>query len=453
MLRCPVQDHPFLLSIADKKRKNIKEKEKCGGIIPSHFIFVSAIRYKCRPSQKKEMVRAVLIVCLLLTVVSCGLKELGVVEASLKEGVWVSPEMSSSDLSAVVTTAFSYPEAFDWRSSDASGVKSSLIVFMGNDPLMRLAVGEGYQISQDPDRHRFVDGHLYTDFPADGTMVIKRDGRQCLTYKGEERIVGMIVENGHLYTLGIPSSGEGFSYRRDGQPLVSRYSCRVFERLEKDDDRICFAYCRKVVTTEGESDAYFIVRDGVEEPVLLPEHMDIVWDVVSHQGEVCFLASSTLTDRAYLCRNGVIRMLDMPVDSRLLWAEFIPGSGESLFAQGVYESGDAHEMSALWVDGDEYRLIDNGCPVSYACASSAGASCVLNPMTEDSPGMILKCGTVHRMPAGYNCIGRQPMVMNVGELVVGLSSTTGKRPLLWRDGVVDTLNINGYVCTSVLWCP
>ena len=32
-----------------------------------------------------------------------------------------------------------------------------------------------------------------------------------------------------------------------------------------------------------------------------------------------------------------------------------------------------------------------------------------------------------------------------GILNVGLSSQEGSRPLLWRDGQIDTLSVNGYI--------
>jgi hypothetical protein len=32
-----------------------------------------------------------------------------------------------------------------------------------------------------------------------------------------------------------------------------------------------------------------------------------------------------------------------------------------------------------------------------------------------------------------------------GIMHVGMSSLTGERPLLWRDGQIDTLSLNGYI--------
>jgi hypothetical protein len=34
-----------------------------------------------------------------------------------------------------------------------------------------------------------------------------------------------------------------------------------------------------------------------------------------------------------------------------------------------------------------------------------------------------------------------------GILTVGLSSLIGEKPLLWKDGRMETLDVNGYICT------
>jgi hypothetical protein len=52
---------------------------------------------------------------------------------------------------------------------------------------------------------------------------------------------------------------------------------------------------------------------------------------------------------------------------------------------------------------------------------------------------------MYTMPGGYSCMGNEAIAMVNGILHVGLSSTTGERPVLWKDGQLDTLKINGYI--------
>ena len=49
------------------------------------------------------------------------------------------------------------------------------------------------------------------------------------------------------------------------------------------------------------------------------------------------------------------------------------------------------------------------------------------------------------MPEGYAVMGKECLKMIDGILHVGLSSRKGCKPVLWKDGDVDTLNINGYI--------
>ena len=52
------------------------------------------------------------------------------------------------------------------------------------------------------------------------------------------------------------------------------------------------------------------------------------------------------------------------------------------------------------------------------------------------------------MPEGYVCMGNGAVAAVNGILHVGLSSKKGDRPVLWRDGLSDTLDVNGFI-TSV----
>ena len=401
------------------------------------------------------MKRLVFVLIQLWLSISCGIKEIGVAENPVKDGVWVSTEVSSEaeSVQSCIVTAFSYPESFNWHDGDISKVKTSLVVFKDGVPLMRLAVGDGYQVSHDPDRHRFLGGHLYTDYPGNGEMVIKRDGSVILRYKGSERIVGMVVENGHIYTLGVPSHGEGLVFRKDGEPMITKHTGKVFERLEKDEDKICFAYMTTVMTEEGEESRYYMVRDGDEKLISLPQHMNDLMDVVSYSGETCCIISSPVSSSPYYYRDGTLRPLDIPKSSRLLYASFVEGTYPEPWIEGVYESPEGRTVCVLWIQGDEYMSIDNGLSVSYACSSESGFGCVMNPLSESTPGLLITNRMTDVMPEGYRCMGPRPMVMSGDKMYAGLSSTEGKRPLIWVNGYLDTLNINGHISTVSIMSP
>ena len=168
------------------------------------------------------------IVAGLTIVMSCGLREIG--EPQKNDGIWKGPgaELKPGgpgqvERSVWYVTGFDYPEGYDWMSDpEAGNVKCSLVVYANAVPMMKVPVGTEYQTSADPDMHRMIDGDLYTDFSTDSMTVIKKNGRYLFSYPGREMIVGMNVGSTEVYTLGQSRSGDGFSFRRDGEILFER---------------------------------------------------------------------------------------------------------------------------------------------------------------------------------------------------------------------------------------
>ena len=53
------------------------------------------------------------------------------------------------------------------------------------------------------------------------------------------------------------------------------------------------------------------------------------------------------------------------------------------------------------------------------------------------------------MPEGYSVIGAGSIKVIDGILHVGLSSLNGRKPVVWKDGQIDSLNVNGFI--SSIW--
>ena len=58
-----------------------------------------------------------------------------------------------------------------------------------------------------------------------------------------------------------------------------------------------------------------------------------------------------------------------------------------------------------------------------------------------------RMGDCLEMPEGYAALGGAPIDVIEGILTIGLSSVSGHRPLIWRDGDVEEIDVNGYICT------
>ena len=101
--------------------------------------------------------------------------------------------------------------------------------------------------------------------------------------------------------------------------------------------------------------------------------------------------------------------------------------------------------TSLWMNGVVLKVLGKGMMVSSVCLIENGLCFTSNPMTAMSQGMIFRSGDQYPMPQWYSCVGNNTMSMVNGILHVGLSSTIGGRPLVWKDGQTDTLQINGYI--------
>ena len=50
--------------------------------------------------------------------------------------------------------------------------------------ILKIPVGDDYMVSDDPDMHRVLNGHLYTDFATDSETILKKDGKPLFSFDG-----------------------------------------------------------------------------------------------------------------------------------------------------------------------------------------------------------------------------------------------------------------------------
>ena len=238
----------------------------------------------------------------------------------------------------VHATAIVFPDSVDWRAGDTRAAK--LVLFQNENALGSLPI-EGHP---DPDKHRFQDGHLWT-FSGDGSRTtISCDGSPLFTYAGEETLVGFLVADGKVHTLGQHAGG-GFCYRVDGQEVFSSALGTVLgtsarpEReggtLTLDGSDICYAYALPVQGADDESLWEYRVMRGAELLKTIPAISGVkLYDILVHQGEVfrleyrygqvCLLKGETLTP------------LGLPEGSRSLRLVSVDGE---ILVKGCHDEG------------------------------------------------------------------------------------------------------------------
>ena len=99
----------------------------------------------------------------------------------------------------------------------------------------------------------------------------------------------------------------------------------------------------------------------------------------------------------------------------------------------------------IWLDGSRICTYIGKGNVAALDTADDGVFFVMNPPDRDSNGTIYRSGELMDMPKGYTAVGNGCVRVINGILHVGLSSLDGRKPILWKDGIVDSLNINGYI--------
>lgn len=409
------------------------------------FFMEYSLSLKQKGSMKNRVGRSLLVKLTLLLAASCGVSEVGDFEKDEYNGVWTGPSIESPSLGNSVTlvTAFDYPDGYDWVSDPDKGVvKCSLVVYADSRLILKVPVGDQYRVSSDPDMHRIIDGHLYTDFTTDSETVIKKDGKPCVSFPGRESVTSMVVKGDSLHTLGQKRDGKGFAYRINGQVVLERSTGYAFGRLTEDGEDVCFAFVEPIESADGTLERYYCFKEGKVIQAALREDVRKVWDVMVHRGRVFCLASLTGVPEPVVVSDISLEALPMPYDTEMLAGQFF-SAGNVLGTEMILRS-DAGLSSAIWMQNRLSYKFDSGMTVASIWSGEEGVACVVNAVSGNAA--VYRMGEYLALPEGYAGLGSSPIDMIDGILTIGLSSLSGERPMVWRDGEVEEVDVNGYIC-------
>lgn len=404
----------------------------------------------CSFDRKKAMKHFFFYMAVICLAISCGLHEIGGVEENGNDEVWTGPPLVQDGPSAPVKSRWymvgvDYRDGYDWRADSEKGtVKCSLVVYSDGVPVMKIPVGDSYHVSSDPDMHRMVDGHLYTDYYTECETVIKKDGVEILRYPGCEAVRSIIPVSEGIYTLGQSRTEDRLYLRLDGNVVFEKSGCRIIRPLMMDGNTLCFSFSEPVASSSGTIERYYNVRDGKSVQVALRDDVVKVWDILNHNGETVYVASLTGIRAPVIIRGDGMQAMDMQISSKMLTCRLFP-IGESYGVQGVFMYGDRYQYSAIWIGSSMYKAFDTGRMIASMETGEGSISCSVNPIDRSGSGIIFHDGEEYPMPAGYLSMGSRSLSVVNGILYAGLSSTTGGKPLLWKDSVTDTLDMNGYI--------
>lgn len=396
--------------------------------------------------MKRQFLCAGLWAVVCFAVQSCGITELYKIDGDDKNGVWNGPAANLSPTYQIITyvSAFDYPDGYDWQSDpDRGHVKCSLVVFREGVPVLKVPVGNEYNVSPDPDMHRILDGQLYTDFSEGSETMLKKNGKPVLSYPAAEMICDLKVVDSDIYTLGHSRSGKGFSLRLNGDVLLEREAGYTFERILMEEKSPGVAFAEPIVSSEGTVERYYVMRGGKVSQVALRDDIKKVWDVAVYDDEVYYLASLTGVAAPVLVSSKGMTTLQMPSSMAVVSCRMNILEG-GICVEGVLAK-DNQVQSVVWGTDLKYSLFPKGMIFSALCAGEDGLHCTMNPASGTGAGLIFRGGEGLEIPSGYACMSRSAMAFASGMLTVGLSSLIGEKPALWVDGELKSLDVNGYI--------
>lgn len=394
---------------------------------------------------------------------SCSLKEIGggSLLGGTSGGVWGGPLPDvDQDIDRVCyITALDYQKGYDWRADrERETVKCSLVVYADGVPVMKVPVGSEYLVSADPDTHRIVAGHLYTYYSTDSETIIKKDGREVFRYPGRESLCGFEVHEEDVYTLGQNRDGDGFAFRKNGEIILERQMGAVLSPMRSWEDSLSFIYLDRISSADGDIERYYAVRNGETSQMAMREDLVKVWDSVCFAQKLVYVASIVGVNSPVLFTGSGMFAIPLPEGAKLVSVAFVCRDGQAI--QGAIQVGndgilqnaaveviyrlDSGIYTTVWCDGSVRAQLDKGMTLSSCCIADGGICYTSNP-TSSNVGVIYRCGERFAMPEDYCSMGGHTVAMVNGIMHAGLSSSKGERPIVWKDGKLDTLKVNGYI--------
>lgn len=372
--------------------------------------------------------------------VSCGLDQIGEAAHSNADGIWHGPSYGKHMKGTWYAAGIDYPEGYDWIADVGKGsVECSVVLFADGVPVLRVPVGDNHQVSSDPERHRIVSGYLYSDYTDGSCTVVKRDGVPIYMSDVAELVEDIKVADGAVYVLSSLSGREGFTYRVDGNLVVERSSGSSFRRMDVCSDTVFFYFSQSVKVAEGQVISYYKVEDG-KVTLMNPDFEGQILDIRRFDGDV-FLSSDKDSKVSVLVHGRESVRLKPSFTAQMLSASFI--SDVEPFVSVRYANPLTGQMTdVLWRGKDDWKICRFGSAHSASCVDDEGYYAAINSH-DGMDGIIFSEDQAHVMPDGYYVYGRNCLLRKNGVLYAGLSSSERKPPMVWKDGVLDTLDING----------
>jgi len=358
------------------------------------------------------------------------------------------PDSSAMDLPprpGVYVTAIRFPEWADWRSGDFREAEALLL----RDSVIIATAPAGPR--PDPDRIRQWDGHLWTDIADAGTTTIYKDGKEFLSFEGEELFRGFLIENGNIHTLGQRPGGGGLCYRINGEEVFSSSAGSVLGSpsdreweggaLTRDTTGVYFTYSIPVKKSGSLSYEYHVMKGADEIMCVSPSAGGgAIYDIRVRDGTV-FRSERRNSGSQSLClvMNDMFLSIDVGPEEDIHTCKLVRYKGE--MAIKGYSDVD---KPFHWIRFRNGNSITDSTPFIYDLYYDGYMTAVVT-VQGGLVSMILKDHRFHTVePMKYRMTSSRCADLKEGFFAVALSRAEGSNHMLSLNGEQVFIPFNGY---------
>ena len=348
---------------------------------------------------------------------------------------------------SLYAAAVVYPDGYDWR-RDSIGAVPEIRFFKDSTLLFASRCSPaGNGLEKDADMHRIRGNHLYSDYCSDdGFTHIAMDSVELFRYEGREMVIDVLEDKGDVYTLGLARTGQGWSFRENGELVCGRDSGEAVGRLHRDGHSICFAYSFPDTSAPGSGrKRYFLVSDRSETRIELPEGISDIRDVRSWGGTVNVLACNG--GRVVWICGGESHRLDLDGGLGAGECRFIV-AGDSLVAAVTLCTGMSKRTGFWTADGWKRLLATENSSSLEICSlcNDAPALCFAESL---NGGCSLKKihynMKEHRMGGNFLIFSPHALCCDKESFAAGLNDGNDNlRPFIIRGRDTVRYDFNGY---------
>ncbi len=441
-----------------------------------------AFLFYCVLAGKNVTMKHSLFIAVMLAAVSgCGFLDTGNTRFNTPRSGTILPEPardipgkdipgSSAADTSVFLTAVEFDASYFWQRDTAGESEPfKLCVYRDMEKIFSIPGGPGTIVTYAPDMHRYIDGHLYTDYCTSAETIIGKDGQELFRYKGREMICGFLVKDGTVYTLGQNRGGPGVYLRSNGETLFSESEgfimgsisdqCSPGGALYEDGGNMYFSYQVPSKRLAEQRPSLFLVENEIASEVKCNVDIPKVSDVRLIGGTIYVSGySDGYNPYAIMVAGGEVKRF--PAGSGCQIAGVRPlWSGRELYLRADFSADRwASTSAALW-DNDGKRMAYSGNVKvydyyvegdSYAYAGTDMASGTTFTRNVQDDENISGCS----LPGRYSLMDPGCAVLSGGTFYVGLTPYgKGEYPVLVKNSTPSELKINGFISSVSVSAP